>query len=106
MFSVALSVNPALSGTPWPLASTLPCGVRTFLPGKPGRPPDPLANNDSTPERTGKKRYPALRDYADSTDGLLEQFIELAPVYFGSRIPGLFQKPNVFQIPAAACGTL
>ncbi len=31
MFSVALSVSRALSETPWPLASTLPCGVRTFL---------------------------------------------------------------------------
>ncbi len=28
IFSVALSVNPALSGTPWPLASTLPFSPR------------------------------------------------------------------------------
>jgi len=32
MFSVALSVKPALSGPPRPLAGTLPCGDRTFLP--------------------------------------------------------------------------
>jgi hypothetical protein len=32
VFSVALSVKPALSGSPRPLAGTLPCGDRTFLP--------------------------------------------------------------------------
>jgi hypothetical protein len=32
MFSVALSVATGLNPHPWPLASTLPCGVRTFLP--------------------------------------------------------------------------
>ena len=32
MFSVALSVKPALSESPRPLAGTLPCGDRTFLP--------------------------------------------------------------------------
>ena len=33
MFSVALSVSQPLRLAPWPLASTLPFGVRTFLPG-------------------------------------------------------------------------
>src|SRR5437879_4980151 len=32
IFSVALSVKPALSGSPRPLAGTLPYGDRTFLP--------------------------------------------------------------------------
>lgn len=32
MFSVALSVERPLRPPSWPLASTLPCGVRTFLP--------------------------------------------------------------------------
>jgi len=34
MFSVALSVNPALSRAPRPLAGTLPYGDRTFLQGR------------------------------------------------------------------------
>ncbi len=35
MFSVALSVSQPLRLTPWPLASTLPFRVRTFLPDGP-----------------------------------------------------------------------
>ena len=33
---MALSVKPALSESPRPLAGTLPCGDRTFLPEKRG----------------------------------------------------------------------
>jgi hypothetical protein len=36
IFSVALSVKPALSGSPRPLAGMLPCGDRTFLPSASG----------------------------------------------------------------------
>jgi len=39
MFSVALSVEFGLTGPSRPLAGTLPCGDRTFLPAKTGRPP-------------------------------------------------------------------
>ena len=38
IFSVALSVKPALSGFPRPLAGTLPCGDRTFLPQRQVKP--------------------------------------------------------------------
>ena len=49
IFSVALSVKPALSESPRPLAGMLPCGDRTFLPAAAAKPRDRATTRPNRP---------------------------------------------------------
>src|SRR5437899_4428549 len=64
LFSVALSVKPALSEPPRPLAGMLPYGDRTFLP--PGELPRP---GGRLPVRQARLHYPGSRPEGQAVFG-------------------------------------